>query len=411
MAEKSGMPGGKILQTAAARMPSIECFTMAGDTLVQQFPWRRLACAALLCWAQVAGAAPVAELVVGQSLPLAGESASLGRQLRLGADVLFAHVNATGGIAGMRIRHVVLDDADDPQAVVRNTRQLVQGERAGVLMGYPQAQGVRAVLAQKLLAPVGVALLGPATGAEDLRQPGHPQVFHVRAGLASEAGQLAGHLATLGVERIAMLYAADDPQGEGALDALRAVLARKGRVLAGAAAIGPLPDGTAQAVQALRALKPQAIVLMAPALRAAAFARAWRASGETAHLLGFSRVDHQQVLALAGSAVARGMGFTQVVPYPYAGSSPLAREYRALLAVYGPMDAAPGYAGFEAFIGAKVLVEALQRAGGAGSVAAALEQLGMLDLGGFVVRYGKDERQGSHYVDFTVTGSEGQLLR
>ncbi|MBN9340046.1 MAG: ABC transporter substrate-binding protein, partial [Comamonadaceae bacterium] len=182
----------------------------------------------------------------------------------------------------------------------------------------------------------------------------------------------------------------------------------------GATAIGPLPDGTAQAVQALRALKPQAIVLMAPALRAAAFARAWRASGETAHLLGFSRVDHQQVLALAGSAVARGMGFTQVVPYPYAGSSPLAREYRALLAVYGPMDAAPGYAGFEAFIGAKVLVEALQRAGGAGgagSVAAALEQLGMLDLGGFVVRYGKDERQGSHYVDFTVTGSEGQLLR
>jgi hypothetical protein len=44
-------------------------------------------------------------------------------------------------------------------------------------------------------------------------------------------------------------------------------------------------------------------------------------------------------------------------------------------------------------------------------VATALEQLGTLDLGGFVVRYGRGERQGARYVDFTVLGSEGQLLR
>jgi hypothetical protein len=44
-------------------------------------------------------------------------------------------------------------------------------------------------------------------------------------------------------------------------------------------------------------------------------------------------------------------------------------------------------------------------------VATALEQLGTLDLGGFVVRYGRGERQGGRYVDFTVLGSEGQLLR
>lgn len=131
---------------------------------MQQIFWRRLVVIGGLCSALSAGAAPVAELVVGQSLPLSGEQAALGRQLRLGADLWFAHVNATGGIQGTPIRHVVLDDAFDPPSVVRNTRQLVQQEQVSVLIGYPQAQGVRAVLAQKLLAASGVPLLGPATG-------------------------------------------------------------------------------------------------------------------------------------------------------------------------------------------------------------------------------------------------------
>ncbi len=374
------------------------------------FHWCRLASIAGLCWAQAAGAAPVAEFVVGQSLPLTGQHATLGRQLRLGADVLFAHVNATGGILGTRIRHVVLDDAYESQATVRNTRQLVQDEQASALMGYPQAQGVRAVLDQKLLAP-GVPLLGAVTGAEALRQPMHPQVFHVRASLNSEADQLVRHLATLGVTRIAMLHTADI-EGLDALESTRAALARKRLPLVGVAEITSEPGGADKAVLVLRASKPQAIVLMAPASVAAAFTKVLRTSGETAHLVGFSRVDHQQMLALAGSSATRGMGFAQVVPYPYAASKPLAREYQSMLATYGPMDAAPSYAGFEAFIGAKVLVEALRRADGwgPGGVVTVLEQLGALDLGGFVVRYSKGERQGSRYVDFTVLGSEGQLL-
>ena len=118
---------------------------------MQQFFWRRLVVIGGLCEALSAGAAPMVELVVGQSLPLSGEQAALGRQLRLGADLWFAHVNATGGIQGTPIRHVVLDAAFDPPRVVRNPRLLVQQEQVSVLMGYPQAQGVRAVLAQKLL--------------------------------------------------------------------------------------------------------------------------------------------------------------------------------------------------------------------------------------------------------------------
>ena len=379
---------------------------------MQQFPWRRLAPAVFMCWAQGAGAAPAVELTIGQSLPLTGEYAILGQQLRLGADVLFAHVNATGGIQGARIRHVVLDDAYEPHATVRNTRQLVQDELASALMGYPQAQGVQAVLEQRLLIPSGVPLLGPATGAEGLRQPGHPQVFHVRAGLESEADALVGHLATLGVARIAMLHA-PGPEGLDALAAIRAALARKKLPLAGTAEATPGQGGVEKAVQVLRALKPEAVVLMAATPLAAAFAKAWRVSGETAHLLGFSRVNHQQLVALAGNSATRGMGFAQVVPYPYAASRPLAREYLTLLATYGPMDAVPSYPGFESFIAAKVLVQALRRADGGAPVrvAAALEQMGVLDLGGFVVRYAKGERQGSRFVDFTVLGSEGQLLR
>lgn len=381
---------------------------------MQRFPIFVFAAFIGLCHLQSVAAKPVAEIVVGQSLPLTGTNSDLGRQLRLGADVLFAHINATGGIRGSNVRLVVLDDAYETQRVVRNTRHLVEVEQVSVLMGFPQALGVRDALRQDFLLDSGVPMLGPVTGVEWLREPGHPQVFHVRAGHANEAEHLTGHLITLGVRRIAMLHMRDE-EGRSALDAMRAALTRKGLSLTGAVPFAQEDVGVGRVVQAVQALQPEAIVIKAPASLVAAFAKVYRGAGEAAYLVNLSGTSHEEVLAQIGAVVARGMSFAQVVPYPFGVARPLVREYGALLSTYGPMDAAPSYAGFEAFIGAKVLVEALRRSGATtwkpGGVAEALEQLGTLDMGEFMVRYSKTERKGSRYMDFTVLGSEGRLLR
>ncbi|HJW11912.1 MAG TPA: ABC transporter substrate-binding protein, partial [Albitalea sp.] len=60
------------------------------------------------------------------------------------------------------------------------------------------------------------------------------------------------------------------------------------------------------------------------------------------------------------------------------------------------------------------MVEALRRAGPQptrAKVMAALESMTHYDLGGIIIGYGPKQRVGSRYVEVTVIGSEGRLLK
>ena len=65
-------------------------------------------------------------------------------------------------------------------------------------------------------------------------------------------------------------------------------------------------------------------------------------------------------------------------------------------------------------MGAKVLVEALRRAGlnpTRSQVVKALESMDSYDAGGITVNYSPSNRIGSRYVEVTVIGSTGKLLK
>ena len=68
----------------------------------------------------------------------------------------------------------------------------------------------------------------------------------------------------------------------------------------------------------------------------------------------------------------------------------------------------------ESFVAAKVMVEALRRAGPNPSrekVLKALEALRDYDVGGFTVGYSPQSRVGSNFVEVTVIGPGAKLIR
>ena len=124
-------------------------------------------------------------------------------------------------------------------------------------------------------------------------------------------------------------------------------------------------------------------------------------------------MDPAELVKLAGLKNVHGLGISQVVPYPYMPNLPVIREYQELLRKYAP-EAQVNYTSFEQFLGAKVLVEALRRAGpnpSRAKVVKALESMGNYDLGGVSVNYSPTNRVGSRYVEVTVIGSTGKLLK
>ncbi|MFC5300996.1 ABC transporter substrate-binding protein [Azospira restricta] len=372
---------------------------------------RRLAAVALL--AGHALAASAADIVVGQVAPLTGVLASTGRDMVLGAKIWFDHVNAGGGVNGSKIRHIVADDGYQVAETVRLTKELIDKENAVALIGFAGTANVGELQKRGVLEAGRIALVAPYTGGEVLRAASNRHIFHIRAGYADEAEHMVDHLVTLGVKKIAVFYQ-NDGFGEAGKKGVEAALAKRELKLAAAAGYERNTDDVAAAVATLRQADVGAIIMISVNRPTAAFARSYRAAGGSAQLFNISVVDAGQLVKLAPLQATHGLGISQVMPFPYSDSLPVTREFKKLFARYAPADAAISYTNFEEFIGAKVLVEAIRRAGANPTpekVVRALETLGSHDVGGFSVSFSPDNRIGSRFVEVTVIGRNGNLLR
>lgn len=358
------------------------------------------------------GAVAQAQIVIGQVAPLSGVLASTGKQMVTGGDIWFKHVNATGGVHGQPIKVVVADDGYKVDETVRLTREMLGNPDVVALYGFAGTANITKLLQDEVLEQGGAALVAPYTGGESLRSPFNPWIFHVRAGYADEAEHMVQQLATLGMNRIAVMYQ-DDGFGKAGLAGVEAALGRRNMKLAASAGYERNTDKVEAAVRTIKAADPQAIIMVAINKPAAAFARQYREAGGGAQLLNISVVDPAEIVKLAGLKNAHGLGVSQVVPYPYMANIPVVREYQELLKKYAPGEPI-SYTSFEQFLGAKVLVEGLKRAGlkpTRAKVLKALEGMDRFDLGGWSVGYSPTQRAGSKFVEVTVIGSTGKLLR
>ena len=358
------------------------------------------------------GIAPAAELVIGQVAPLSGVLASTGHQMVVGGKIYFDHINEQGGIHGAMIKQVVVDDAYKVDETSRLTREMLARPEVIALFGFAGTANVSKLLEDGILDVGGAALVAPYTGGEALRTPFNPWIFHVRAGYADEAEHMVQQLTTLGMNRIAVMYQ-DDGFGKAGLLGVTNALAKRNLKLAVAAGYERNTDKVDDAVKKIKASDAQAIIMVSVNKSTAAFMKQYREGGGGAQMYNISVVDPAELVKLAGLKNAHGLGISQVVPYPYMPSLPVVREYQTLLKKYAPKELV-NYTSFEEFVGAKVLVEALRRAGPnptRAKVVKALESMGSYDTGGITVSFSPGNRVGSRYVEVTVIGSSGKLLK
>jgi ABC-type branched-subunit amino acid transport system substrate-binding protein len=367
---------------------------------------------AVLALASAAALPAAADIVIGQVAPLSGVLATTGQQMVLGGKLYFDSVNASGGIHGQKIKVLVQDDAYKVDDTVRLTKALLANPEVVALYGFAGTANVGKLLTDGVLEEGGAALVAPYTGGEALRSPFNPWIFHLRAGYADEAEHMVQQVTTLGMSRIAVMYQ-DDGFGKAGLAGVEAALAKRSLKLAASAGYERNTDKVDDAVKKVRESDAQAVIMISVNKSTAAFVKRYREASGGAQLYNISVVDPAELVKLAGLKNAHGLGISQVVPYPYMPNLPVIREYQTLLAKHAPNQHI-NYTSFEQFLGAKVLVEGLRRAGPKptrAKVIKALEGLGNLDLGGITVGYSPTHRVGSRYVEVTVIGSTGKLLK
>ncbi|MBB5191356.1 ABC-type branched-subunit amino acid transport system substrate-binding protein [Silvimonas terrae] len=368
----------------------------------------------LLTLALMTTATSQADINIGESVPTSGLAGDTGKALALGASIYFGRVNAQGGINGEPINLITRDDGYDATRTLANTHDLIEKENAVALIGYYGTTPMQELIKAKLLDNAGIALVGAYSGADSIRTPGSPFFFQTRASYTDEIERIVSLLNDhLGVTRIAVV-AQKDGFGEAGYTALKNELAKRKLTLAGEAWYDKTSGDTNSAAQALAKINPEAIVMVAISKPAATFTKQYKALGGTSQLYGLSPIQYDEVTKAVGVGTAHGIGLSQVFPAPTNAQLKLIRDFQKDAEPFLKTGDYPSYALLEGYISARLLTEAIKRAGKnptRASVYTALSNMRKFDLGGFTVDFTDKRRLGSNFVELTMISPTGTLTR
>jgi ABC-type branched-subunit amino acid transport system substrate-binding protein len=370
---------------------------------------RGLIAAAALLASTLAGAQGVTDstIILGQAAAFSGPAQELGIQMRDGALAYFNYVNANGGVNGRKIVLKTADDGYEPAGAVAATKRLIEQEKVFALFGYVGTPTFNA--AAPILTEARVPLVAAFTGAESLRDPLNRYVFNVRASYYDETEQIVQHLTAMSVDKIAVFYQ-NDAYGKAGLEGVTRALKRRNMTMAGTATVERNTVDVAKAIEEMRRTQPQAIVMVSAYKSCAAFIKEMKRAGMNPSFWNVSFVG-SKALATELDKEGRGVQISQVVPFPWDGSIPVVKEYRAAIAKEGKE---PNFSSLEGFISAKVMVEGLRRTGKnltREGLIKSLETMGAYDAGGFKISYSPTDHRGSRFVDLTIISRDQKFVR
>lgn len=354
---------------------------------------------------------PAGDIIIGQSGAFSGPVAAGPLEFRHGAQTYFDLINASGGVNGRRVRLVSMDDALDPKKALANARAMLTEEPSMLaFFGFVGTGSATALIpyAEEQKIPY----FAPLTGAMQFRRRQSPWVFHLRASYADEADSIVEQLLSSKMTRFAVLVL-DDPLGKALFAELeRAMREQRGQLL-GSEVVALNADEAALAATArrLHALSPDAIILAGAGKPIVRFVRQARAVGTIAQIYSMSTVSIADLQSELGNQ-SIGIIISQIVPSPFRLAIGVSREFHAALEKTGSRARAT-HRSLEGFIAAKVLVEALRKAGPRptrASLVKAFESMQEFDVGGMSVSYSPTKRQGSKFVDMVIIGSRGKIV-
>jgi ABC-type branched-subunit amino acid transport system substrate-binding protein len=360
-----------------------------------------------LATAQSAGAQ---DIVIGQSVPLSGTNADIGRDMRDGALAIFNKVNASNQLGGRKIQLVTLDNANNRQRAAENTQQLLGQHNALALFGYNSA--TNSVDALPLVAQNNVLFFAPFSGSLSLRN--HPNVYTIRASYKDETLKIIESKRAVGANKPVVIYY-DDEVGRSNFEAVASAFTEAGMEKPRGVAVkrgGAAVD--AAVVSAIVKDSPHYVLATTQFNVVGDFLKLSNEMGSPIPVAALSFVNPDELVESVGN-LARGTVVSQVMPSPRSSnqiSVPLMKECADALNTLN--GARLNYTSLESCIGAKVLVEALKKAGPQptrASLLQAMGNLGRIDLKGFSVNFGPNQRHGSSWVELTILSRGNRFVQ
>jgi branched-chain amino acid transport system substrate-binding protein len=133
--------------------------------------------------------AQAADIKIATAGPMTGQYASFGEQMRRGAEMAVADINAAGGVLGQKLQLSIGDDACDPKQAVAVANKMVSD---GVVFMAGHFCSGSSIPASKVYTEEGIVQISPASTNPKLTEEGGDNVFRV-CGRDDQQGIVAGN--------------------------------------------------------------------------------------------------------------------------------------------------------------------------------------------------------------------------
>ena len=120
--------------------------------------------------------APAEDLTIAVAGPMTGPVASIGEQMKRGAEAAAAAINEAGGVDGRKVKIVVEDDACDPKQAVA-VANLIVSQQIKFVDGH--ACSGSSIPASEVYADNNVLMMSPASSNPVLTEKGHPTIMRL----------------------------------------------------------------------------------------------------------------------------------------------------------------------------------------------------------------------------------------
>jgi len=268
-----------------------------------------------------------AQIKIGVAGPMTGALAVYGQQMKNGAEMAVADIDAKGGVLGQPLKLIVADDQADPKQGVSVANKLA-GDGAKFVAGHLNS-GV-SIAASDVYADYGIVEISPATTNPTYTDRKLPNVFRT-CGRDDQQGKVAGAYlaATFAGKKIAVL---DDKTtyGRGLAEETRKELVAHGITPVLTESINGGEKDYGALVSKIKAAQADVVYFGGTHADAGLIIRQMRDQGVPALLMGGDGINSAELAAIAGDAAIEGTLMTfSPDPRKIPGSAEVVARFRA----------------------------------------------------------------------------------
>ena len=301
-------------------------------------------------------------IVIGASLPNSGIIKSWGDAVTSGVNSYLNYSNENHLLGNKEIKFLTYDDKYEPELTLENTNKLIYKEKVFALFGFVGTPTVKRVL--PILYDENIPFFSAFTGASFLRDNKNENFINFRASYNQEIEALINYLSKQKkLNKVAVFYQNDDYGEEGYISLLELVKSKGIKLVAE----GSYKRNTLSISHAFNEIKdanPQVIFMIGAYKTNSLFIKKAKENENLKDTI-FCNISFGDANSMIKELEkldtnTQNLIFSQVVPSYINSDIPVVFEYQNLMKKYYPNEEL-GFLSLEAFLSAKVLVNAISR--------------------------------------------------